>query len=279
MSKKYFLQKAAVFVSVLTVCIFGVTFSAFAEDNTGRSAEATYSVVAEGNTYNYTVQIRNTSTNANDSIYQVLIGSWFDEPVQSPLPLQNVAVGNCPEGWISNISGGEVYGGYYLGYSASRTGSAQASHYIMSGETATFSFTTTNSLPAELKFGVNYYNGQGTWGGTSFNGTAHLTDNTTEPVSKLKKIITNSKSLLIKTGASIPLPKIEGIYKDKKKADITSLCKWESKNENIVRIENGHLIGVKEGQTMVTASLDSKKINIQVKVQSPKKISCGRRHN
>ncbi|TYQ16132.1 UNVERIFIED_CONTAM: carbohydrate binding protein [Acetivibrio alkalicellulosi] len=170
------------FCLVLTMTLLlstGIT-NIFAEED-ARSAEAYYSVVKNGNTYNYILEVKNTSSNSNDSIYGIIFGYWFDEPVLPPLPFENVEVKN-QSSWRAGIAGGDSYEGYMVNFSTNWRGSEEGSRYIMQGETAVFEFKTTTAPPEKLKIGVIYYNGDGVWGGEAYNGYATLTGLTEEVI-------------------------------------------------------------------------------------------------
>lgn len=149
------------------------------------TAEASYSVVKEGNIYRYTFTVKNTSASPNDSIYSLLVGIGYNQPYVAPLPLQNAALVSAPAGWTGTLAGGASYQGNTISYGTNWKGTVEASGYIKPGQTATFIFTATNQPPAELRFGVDYYNGAG-WGGQPFNGLAKLT--ATKPTPSIKKI-------------------------------------------------------------------------------------------
>lgn len=158
------------FVFSLIFLVSASVCNVFASDS-GRSVEASYVVDKVGDTYTYTVTVKNTSLSPNDSIYAFMLGNWYNEPIIS-LPLESPAATGYPEGWSSSVSGGSSYNGYSITFSTNWEGSAEASNYIKSGNTATFKFTASNELN-ELKIGVCFYNGSGVWGGEGFNGYAY----------------------------------------------------------------------------------------------------------
>ncbi|HEY9060069.1 MAG TPA: hypothetical protein VIO64_06140 [Pseudobacteroides sp.] len=158
------------FIFVLIFLVSASVCNVFASD-IGRSAEASYVVDKVGDTYTYTVTVKNTSLNPNDSIYAFMLGNWYDEPIVS-LPLESPTATEFPEGWSSSILGGSSYNGYSISFSSDWEGSAEASNYIRSGNTAIFKFTAYNELN-ELKIGVCFYNDSGIWGGEGFNGYAY----------------------------------------------------------------------------------------------------------
>jgi hypothetical protein len=130
------------------------------------SATCTYSAVQTAGVYDYEVKLRNTSP-APFSIYGFLFGQQFDVPIQTLLPLQNVALTQAPAGWSGDV------GLYYIDWQTNWQGSALATGYIMPSQVGTFKFQSSTAPPSKLPFGAVFYDNTNEWGFEA-NGTAEL---------------------------------------------------------------------------------------------------------
>ncbi len=84
----------------------------------------------------------------------------------------------------------------------------------------------------------------------------------------LSYLSASSESISIKQGGSQSIT-IKGVYSDGSFEALTSKCKWTSSDAAIAAVSNGTIKGLDSGTAVVTASIGSKNVLIEVEVYSP----------